>query len=392
MDGRKLSIGEALQNAEVNDLATWNHSKSSAERSERPKDASNRIFDGFGRVLPAYDGPRLKRASGVFAMGSCFAREIEKSLMRRGCNVTSMDDRIQCPEFNVSPGTVRTSFFNRLTPFAIYQEFQQAFGEAEGWDERTLLIEHGEEIVDLNYWNVGGADTSLAATLTRRRLAAELVRQAVEADVVILTLGVTESWVHKPSDFHANKVPAQTLIRHRDEFELHFVSFAETQACLQGIRALIARHRSTPFQLVVTVSPTPLGKTFTAHDLIVANMNSKSTLRAAAAEFCERTPDAHYFPSYEMVTYSDPQLVWRPDRTHVEPAMFRHIINTFTRAYYEPGELAPEKLTETASRAGLPVSDGNLRGGLIDVNIALLREMALASKHLEEAMLDSPPI
>lgn len=392
MNGRTLSIGEALQNAKVNSLAAWNHSKSSSERSERPSDAANRIFDGFARVQPTYDGPRLKRESAVFAMGSCFAREIEKALSRRGCNVISVDDRILRPEFDVSPGALRSGFFHRFTPFAMYQEFQQAFGEAEGWTDKTLLLEQGAEFVDMNYWDAGGADTSLLATLIRRKVAAELVRTAVNADVVILTLGLVESWFHKPSGFHANKVPAQTLIRRKDEFDLHIVSYEETLACLEGIRSLIARHRTTPFQLVVTVSPVPLAKTFTADDLIVANMNSKSTLRAAAADFCARTPEANYFPSYEMVTYSDVHMAWRPDRTHVEPPMVKHIVKTFVDAYYEPGSLMDDPNAASIQPRDLYRGIASGDASIDKVHGDLMKNFDILADLLDSAIEPSEPV
>lgn len=330
---------EVLDYIKTHQLSTWNHSKSSAERSANEDDASNRVFDGFAKVHPRYDGPKLRKQSRVFAMGSCFAREIEQSLVKRGCNVTSVDERINRPEFHDSSGQVRSGFFHRFTPFAMYQEFQQAFAEAEGWTDDTLLIRNGAKAVDLNYHLIPGSDDSVDATLARRRTAAELVREAANADVVILTLGLIESWFHKPSGFHANQVPVQTLLRRREEFQLRLVTFEETVACLEGIKALISRHRTTPFELVVTVSPVPLAKTFTHDDLIVANMTSKSTLRAAAAQFCRSEANVHYFPSYEMVVYSDPKLAWRPDRVHVESDMVKHIVQTFVSNYYEGGEI-----------------------------------------------------
>jgi len=382
MDPVRLTAATALQNAKLNLHSTWNHSNSSAERSERPEDCSNRIFDGFARVRPDYAGPRLKRSSSVFAMGSCFAREIERALTKRGCNVISVDDRIERPEFRDSAGKIRTGFFHRFTPFAMLQEFQQAFGELNGWSDQTLILNQGSSVIDLNYWDVPGSDMSMEATLTRRRLAAELVRKAAQADVVILTLGLIESWFHKPSGLHANKVPAQTIIRRREDFELHLVSYEETVACLEEIRSLIARHRDTPFQLVVTVSPVPLSKTFTAEDLVVANMNSKSTLRSAAAEFCRRHEDVHYFPSYEMVLYSEHRLAWRPDRTHVEPAMVRHIVSTFTDAYYEPGEIsaAPDTRASTPPPPEDPGQDA-----LVAANRSLKEQLSSISALLEGA-------
>ena len=385
MKSVRIPAAAALQNPKTNAHSTWNHGKSSAERSERLQDASNRIYDGFARVNADYHGPKLKRSSPVFAMGSCFAREIERTLVQRGCSVISIDERIDRPEFKDSKGETRTGFLHRFTPFAMLQEFQQALGELPGWSERTLILDNGSHVIDLNYWDVDGSDMSLEGTLTRRRLAAELVRRSIEADVIILTLGLVESWLHKPTGLHANKVPAQTLIRNRDDFELHIISHEETIACLEGIRSLLKRHRTTPFQIVVTVSPVPLGKTFTSEDLIIANMTSKSTLRAAAADFCRRHPDTNYFPSYEMVTYSDPRLAWRPDRIHVEPMMVRHIVNTFTRAYYEEGEVRPE--SKKTALIEMPVG-GEAAAKGAELNSSLIDQLSRTAQMLDAAFPD----
>ena len=101
----------------------------------------------------------------------------------------------------------------------------------------------------------------------------------------------------------------------------------------------------------MTVSPVPLSATFTDRDIVVANMASKATLRAAAEAFVARTDHAHYFPSYEMVLYSDTERAWRPDRMHVRGAMISHILSAFIRAYYEEGafEAVPKAANVQAS-------------------------------------------
>jgi hypothetical protein len=56
-------------------------------------------------------------------------------------------------------------------------------------------------------------------------------------------------------------------------------------------------------KLVITISPVQLWATFRQDmDVISANCNSKSTLRAAADEFVCRHDDTFYFPSYEIAT------------------------------------------------------------------------------------------
>lgn len=336
---RILSGRQALANAKANAFKTWNRSTSSAEPSAFPEDAGRRIFDGFAELVPAYDRPKLRRESKVFAMGSCFAREIERSLVARGANVVSVDASMERDEFRDPAGKIRDGFFHRFTPRALAQEFEACFGELPGWGARSLVFPQGEDrFLDLNYWQVPGADESGHAVDVRREVARTLVRRAAEADVVIITLGLIEAWLHKPTGFFANFTTPQFLARHRSDFELHLIGVDETVECLESIdRVLRKHHRTGDYRLVVTVSPVPLSATFTDKDIVVANMDSKATLRAAAAAFVAEVPHADYFPSYEMVLYSDVKRAWRPDRMHVRGAMVEHILATFIGAYYEEG-------------------------------------------------------
>jgi hypothetical protein len=333
---------QALKDAKRNAFKSWNRSTSSKELSSFPSDASRRIFDDFAALVPTYTGPKLHADSAVFTMGSCFAREIEAALVTKGGNVISVDNSIDRDEFKDPTGKVRNGFFHRFTPPAMSQEFQACFDELPGWSNRTLIFPLDDDrFIDLNYWQVAGADESGRANDTRRAVAKSLVCRAVDADIIILTLGLTEAWLHKPTGFFANFTTPQFLARHIKDFELHLIGVDETVQRLRDIDAVLKNHHSTGrYQIVVTVSPVPLSATFTDKDIIVANMDSKSTLRAAATAFVAENDHAHYFPSYEMVTYSDVRLAWRPDRVHVKPRMVSHIVSAFTNAYYEEGALS----------------------------------------------------
>lgn len=333
---------QALKDAKGNAFKSWNRSTSSKELSNFPTDASRRIFDDFAAVVPIYAGPKLRADSAVFTMGSCFAREIEAALVAKGGNVISVNSSIDRDEFKDPTGKVRSGFFHRFTPPAMSQEFQAGFDELPGWSKRTLIFPLDDDrFIDLNYWQVAGVDESGRANDTRRAVAKSLVRRAADADIIILTLGLTEAWLHKPTGFFANFTTPQFLARHVKDFQLHLIGVDETVQCLRDIDAVLKNHHSTGrYQIVVTVSPVPLSATFTDKDIIVANMDSKSTLRAAAIAFVAENDHAHYFPSYEMVTYSHVRLAWRPDRIHVKPRMVSHIVSAFTNAYYEEGALS----------------------------------------------------
>lgn len=333
------SVAQALACAKRNEFKDWNRSTSSSVRSDNHRDASHRVYDGFADVMPAYTGRRLDRDDAVFAMGSCFAREIENALVAKGGNIVSVDKTIQIPEFVDGKGLVRDSFFHRFTPRAMHQEFAASFGELPGWTDDSLMFPWGEQLLDLNYWNVTGADHMAAASHLRRRVAQQLVRNAKTARMVILTLGLIEGWRHKPSGFFTNRAYPALFNRNRDDFEFVKLDFADTMACLEGMRDILAKHCEHDIEIVVTVSPVPLSATFTSDDIVIANTRSKSTLRTAATEFAEAHANVHYFPSYEIVTHSSRDLAWRPDRIHVERAMVDFIVRRFVEHYYQPDAL-----------------------------------------------------
>jgi hypothetical protein len=333
----KIEGVDALANRKANPRRNWNSTPSSSVLSANKSDASVRIFEGYADVRADYFGPRLAMADPVFAMGSCFAREIEDALIHLGGRVVSLDASIERPEFQDGHGQFRSGFFHRYTPPSMLQEFQQAFGELPGWTEESLVFwAHKHKAADFNYATVPGADSSLNAVITRRRVAAELVRQAATAKVIILTLGLIESWLHKPSGFYANAPSAQALAQQPQDFEMRLVDAQDTIDCLEGIHDLLTRRHATgDFRMVVTVSPVPMAATFTPKDIVVANAESKAVLRAAAGAFTGRHENVDYFPSYEMVTLSAPELAWRPDRLHVNGRMVRRVVRSFMKAYYD---------------------------------------------------------
>lgn len=335
MTTKEVTPQVALARYRKNPHAVW-HKGPWDRRTANPKHAANRVYEGPCRVAIDYSGPRLAKADPVFTMGSCFARELERALMQCGANVLSVDvAAMSGAGFSDTAAEIRFGFLHRFTPRAMWQEFMAAFGALPGWQEdRSLIIPHAGGYEDLNYWPIPEADQSLAATLRRRKVAHELVRRAASAKLVVLSLGLTESWRQRSSGFYLNGF--STSLARDDDYCLDLISVPETVQCLEEVHQLLTRVHEGDFQLVVTVSPIPLQTTFTSKDVIVANMDSKSTLRAAATAFCERHTNTHYFPSYEIVTHSGQTAAWRPDRSHVHPDLVTGIVGQFMDAYYVP--------------------------------------------------------
>jgi hypothetical protein len=88
--------------------------------------------------------------------------------------------------------------------------------------------------------------------------------------------------------------------------------------------------------VILTVSPVPLAATFTGRDVLVANMYSKSVLRAVAEEIRARFDFVDYFPSYESVMLSPRATTWEEDGVHVADAAVAVNVRRMVEAYLQP--------------------------------------------------------
>ena len=103
------------------------------------------------------------------------------------------------------------------------------------------------------------------------------------------------------------------------------------------MRSLISYIRSNfreNIRVILTVSPVPLNVTFSGFDITQANTLSKATLRTVAQEIADRDDMIDYFPSYEMVMLSDPEIAWYPDYRHVRVEMVKRIMKVFIDNYF----------------------------------------------------------
>ena len=240
-------------------------------------------------------------------------------------------------------------FTNKYNPWAIANELEWAF-ESGGLPPETLVQ------VDEHRWMDPHATpifdhTGREETLARHRQLTELFQNARRCRVITITLGLIEAWHDRATGLYTNASPP-SLRSDPDRFELRVLDFSDIMAALERIHALLAAHCRPDHRLVVTVSPVPLEATFTGQDVVIANTHSKALLRAAAAEWCAKHENLHYFPSFEIVTNSDRDLAWRKDGRHVSQELVGHIMDVFVETYVG-ADAAPE-----ASRRPLVEVDG----------------------------------
>ncbi len=264
-----------------------------------------------------------------FAIGSCFARNVEERLELSGADVLSRKMNVR----DLGGTSGRTlGIFNKYTPLSILQELQFAAGERVFPPEAFLPGRDGA-FYD-SQLRVNSGDASIEALTARRAEIKSAFAQAFQSDVIILTLGLIEAWFDRTTGLYLNEMPAPRLMaKEPGRFGFKCLSVDECRDALHQIFDLLTRHGKTDQKVIVTVSPVALGRTFSEDDVIVANTTSKSTLRVAALEFAERHGGIDYFPSYETVLNSAPNLAWQDDRLHASDFIVGRIISAFLERY-----------------------------------------------------------
>lgn len=278
----------------------------------------------------------------IFAMGSCFAVEIRNRLRALGYQVFPSYTDIEFDGKTQSPGLLpKRDNINHYDTFVMRQEIELALDEKcydsgyfwsvpvsqkfskMGWHSlfqdpfrRQVFAATQETVTDLS--------TKIGACI-RDGLAA--------ADVLIFTLGLTECWRDRQSGLFVCMGPGDLDDPLLQRVEFHASTFAENYSNLVAIVDRI----STVFPnktVVISVSPVSLGRTWTDEDIVVANMTSKSTLRAVVAEVCRQKPGIIYWPSYEFAARED---VFKEDGRHVQLDAVDRIVDSFLNA------LSPKK-------------------------------------------------
>ncbi len=154
----------------------------------------------------------------------------------------------------------------------------------------------------------------------------------IEAEVLVITLGLNEVWYFKPDGSVFSRSPwrtAPSLVEHR------VLTVEENVQDLQRMLDIL-REYNPEIKLIVTLSPVPLHATFlgdTKH-IVEANTHSKAVLRVAAEEFVQANENVFYFPSFELVTTCT-ENAWHPDQRHVSKHAVDRVMSMFKQMYCE---------------------------------------------------------
>jgi hypothetical protein len=294
-----------------------------------------RIFNETQRIT-IRSGPFISDADQVFAIGSCFAREIRFALRDLGIRVTP-----NYASLDVDGDTVRADnlpeeeHLNYYNAFTILQEVQRAFGcwrqtpddywrgRIKAWGGITAFQDPYRRLV------FGRTEESLLrVTDDLNRIMLDGFRSA---SAFVITYGMTEVFRSR----HSGKIVAQKPLYGggggATETELWRSTFDDNLAAVrETIRLLSTLNPSA--NIFVTVSPVPLERTFSEDDIYVASTEGKCTLRAVLGQVSREFDHVIYFPAYEMVL-ANGAASFREDGRHVVAPMVQRIMAAFVEAH-----------------------------------------------------------
>jgi GSCFA family protein len=326
------TTSEAMENYLANEARSWY--KSSAD----PDDPAGKY--AFQRLHHTWFTPKidpkfeLRREDRFYAIGSCFARGLENALVKQKIIVESA-----APEFaKLQPANKEVSglgFTNKYNTYSILNELRWAL-DPDAEFARESIVQLTKTTWYDPHTNPTLEFADLHETLERRALMQAVTKRITTCRAVIVTLGLAEVWRDVKAGVFVNRTPIPSLFKTQPgRYEFQLTSFAENWANLEAIHALLSHYGHPNVRIVVTVSPVPLENTFSTMDIVVANTWAKSLLRAVAHEWAAAHANVDYFPSYEIVQYSDRAAAWEPDLRHVRGAAVQHIMELFLRNYIE---------------------------------------------------------
>ncbi len=305
---------------------------------ERPR--VNRLWSYYNehKALTFEPQPLIAPGTRVFTMGSCFAVEIRRRLKELGYTIFPDYASLAFDPSRQKVGSLPArENLNHYHSFAIRQEIEKAFGlwrqdDDDYWQVENSAIDEplfdGSVCQDPYRRLVFGRTPTDLHEVTAGLDA--VIRAGLEAaDVYILTLGLIEVWRNKRSGLISCMNPGYGGGGGGTETEFVNSGFSENYDNMRRAIELLFEHFPER-QVVLTVSSVPLGATFTDADVFVANMESKSTLRAVAGQLAAEFDRVHYFPSYEICQMGNP---FSPDGRHVRSDVVAMIVATFLRMF-----------------------------------------------------------
>jgi hypothetical protein len=253
-----------------------------AERDARIRNEI--IFPIFSPKFALAFSPGTK----VFTIGSCFARNIEEALRLLGARLPTADFAAPKSEWPWRPN----GLLNEYNPATINQRILFAL-ENKPFPVETI-VPCGKRFADL----LLPADVELKRAIERRGEIARVYNHLATSEVLIITLGLIETWFDQETKLYLNRMPPYGFAsKNPNRF---IFKRLDVYDCMPLLESACDALQQTGAKIIFSVSPVPLQTSLSGDDCVTANEYSKSVLRVCPHRLAKRL-NVDYFPSYEIV-------------------------------------------------------------------------------------------
>ena len=298
-------------------------------------------YQAPGLMNPCPPSPRqMQRTDKIATMGSCFAQHVSHALDQQGFQrfITEAGPNWMSAEFAQTQqfGLYAARYGNVYTPRQALQLLLRALGEFEPQEPPWLLADQSGHLADPFRPGVqsGGFKTPDELLADRTLHLAAVREMFLNADWLILTLGLTEGW-RSLIDGAVFPIAPGVMAGSHDPGTHAFVNFSVTD-CISDLEALCSRaHEINPrIGIILTVSPVALAATYEPRHVWYSTVHSKSVLRVAAEHCTQRFDYVSYFPAYEIITSPlNASRYLADDMREVNAAGVAHVMRCFFEAY-----------------------------------------------------------
>ena len=296
-------------------------------------------------TLPKID--LINKNTKVCLMGSCFADEMGWVLKNENIDIGDVEYNNEMKHVSYPWGT----FFTPMNLFDVLDALMNNKTKNIFNEESFIRVPknlEGNHYQSLKQYDVMN-DYNLWCLFIKARLNTASLDQAISkvdsvlsklndslknADVVIITLGLIETWINKVKNFAWHSLHGDALTKKSIDDLAYFkqLNFEEVTNYIQKIINIINNIGNK--KIIFTVSPIPLNFTFTNNDIVIANKYSKSVLRSAIDGFIDNK-NVFYFPSFEIIQDC---VGWpnsfKDDKRHVKIEVFKDFIGpTFIKSF-----------------------------------------------------------
>jgi hypothetical protein len=298
----------------------------------------------------------------VGTAGSCFAQNIAKYMRRIGLTpfvtepahptVAKLGEAFHY-------GVYSARYGNLYTARQAVQLFRRAFGtftpaEAPWRNKAGAYVDPFRPLIPEGFASLREYERD------REQHFAAVRKLFTELDVLVFTLGLTESWLALADGAVFPSCPG-TAEGEWDpaRYAFHNFTVAEVAADLDELVALM-RSVNPNAKMMLTVSPVPLVATATQHHVLTATVYSKSVLRVAAQMAADAHEGVDYFHSYEIITgpHAPPEY-YAADRRNVTDVAVGHVMRVFRKHYL--GQLAEAPPAEAPAAPPAPADSATER-------------------------------